>query len=115
MAGTAPRPSRRSFCPPASQTCTGGVLPIPDTNSWVSATPTGCAGSSIGFVRKVKETINFTHPNSSDVHFAVLLNNGYFSRRAFVRGAAGGSSSFDGTITLDDDAAVALPNGSPLT
>ena len=97
----------------STYTCTGGALTIPDTNTWVSAVPTSCTGTSTGFVRKVTLRLTFTHPRPSDLHFIVGANSVVdFQRDAWVMGAAGGSTAFTGTITLDDAAAITLPNSA---
>ena len=92
-------------------TCTGGALAIPDTNTWVSATPTTCPAVA-GYVRKITLTVTFTHPRPSDLHFILGASSAFYQRSAWAYGAAGGTSAFTGTITLDDAAALTLPNSA---
>jgi hypothetical protein len=88
-------------------------LAIPDTNTWVSATPTTCPAVA-GYVRKITLTLTFTHPRPSDLHFILGASSGgtFYQRSAWAYGAAGGTSAFTGTITLDDAAALTLPNSA---
>jgi hypothetical protein len=85
----------------SGQVCSGGIVAIPDNDTWVSATPTDCTGSNLGFVRKVTLTLNITHPRMNDIHLILVLDSGHFSRSAWVLGGVRGTGTI--TFTLSDD------------